>query len=99
MPDLETYCVNYLNCKINQQESTVLLGYNTVNKKVIMLNTLILETKWYIWKNRNNVKYGNKPSSHMTLYCDIKKAVKQNILSTKNKFLMDEYVRLCEKGI
>ena len=39
------------------------IGQNEVGKnKMNVINTLIHVTKWEIWKNRNNVKFGNKNS-------------------------------------
>ena len=42
----------------------ILFCNNKTEKKVLsdVINFITAESKWQIWKNRNNVKYGGKPS-------------------------------------
>lgn len=91
MPLMDNLAMNLMKREITHTESVALLGYQLLSKNAILLNTLIFETKWYIWKNRCNVKYGKKPSNHALLHKEIHKAVKENILSTKSESLIEKY--------
>ena len=44
----------------------MLFGSLNIKEKYLkeFIDFVILETKWQIWKNRNNVKYGNKRSNN-----------------------------------
>jgi hypothetical protein len=63
MPCIQEYSNDILNEHINNPEKLALFGYSKVNKKSVVLNTIIFETKWAIWKNRNSVKYEKQPLS------------------------------------
>ena len=91
MPEIETYCINSLHREINNLDAIAMLGILNFGAKARIINTLIFETKWFIWKNRNHVKYGKAQSEHISLYSKIKKAVKTNIQLSKNEYLIDEY--------
>ena len=59
-------------CSITKEN--VLFGMDVTNNHNIFIDFVILETKWQIWKNRNNVKYGNKqPESHNNIFKNVRK--------------------------
>ena len=51
-----------------------------LREKNNIVNMLIFETKWQIWKNRNCVRYGNnKSESTDSLFKYIKKGIKDDL--------------------
>ena len=65
--NIEIYILNKCGIHINLTKEIVLFGMNLDNKEIeIIVNLLIFETKWQIWKNRNCVKYGSKISFSYT---------------------------------
>ena len=59
--NIEVYIMNKCGRTINLTKEVVLFGISVNDKELdIIINLLIYETKWQIWKNRNCVKYGNK---------------------------------------
>ena len=76
MPLIDNYCMNVLHKEIDNEEITALFGWPSLSKKSIIINMLIFETKWHIWKDRNNVKYGKKQPLNQTIMLkNIQKAV------------------------
>ena len=61
---------------INIEEA--LFGVTLENKPLeSFVNFIIIETKWQIWKNRNNVKYGKKDTMSIT---EIFELIRKNCL-------------------
>ena len=58
-----------LNCEINKED--VLFCDYIETRNSMFFNFMILEGKWQIWKNRNNVRYGNKISKNPKQIIDV----------------------------
>ena len=60
--NLANQILNKYNCIYHFSIEDVLFGTQDVLNETLktFLDYVILEAKWQIWKNRNNVKYGNK---------------------------------------
>jgi len=56
VPKIELYLLNELDIKLVNPIQTTLLGMYSFSSKTKLVNTLIIETKWMIWKNRNDMK-------------------------------------------
>ncbi len=71
-----------LNLDITFDDETKLFGAwtNQFDCKYYIVNLMIVETLWQIWKNRNNVKYGNKPTRNIDeLFKDINAGFKEEL--------------------
>ena len=67
------YCEIALLQELVNPMQTALLGMYSLPSKTKLVNTLIIETKWMIWKNRNDMKYNNKISKcYVLLNCIMK---------------------------
>jgi len=76
--------MNVLHKEMENDEITALFGWSSLNEKAIIVNMLIFETEWHIWKNRNNVKYGLKlPLNQVIIVHNIQKCL-QNRLEIMN---------------
>ena len=64
IPQIELYLLNELDIELVNPIQTALLGMYTFPSKTKLVNTLIIETKCMIWKNRNDMKYNNKISNY-----------------------------------
>ena len=91
MPCIQEYSNDILNENINNPEKLALFGYSKVNKKSVVLNTIIFETKWAIWKNRNSVKYEKQPLSPTRTVKGVKGTVYERFSLMRNKFHLDLY--------
>ena len=60
--DLEQIISDLVTANVTLDIQEVLFGVNKENLKVknYIVNLVIYEAKWQIWKNRNAVKYGQK---------------------------------------
>ncbi|MCP3888194.1 MAG: zinc-binding domain-containing protein, partial [Desulfobulbaceae bacterium] len=57
-----------------------------LKEKNYIVNMILFETKWQIWKNRNCVRYGNKKSENTdTIFSYIKKGIKDDLILYKHK--------------
>ena len=73
IPTIELYLLNELDIELVNPMQTALLGRYTFPSKTKLVNTLIIETKWMIWKNRKDMKYNNKISKcYVLLNCIMK---------------------------
>ena len=79
------------NVNIILDEKNILFGLwvNQLREKNHIVNLIIFETKWQIWKNRNCVKYGKERSKSIDeLYRYVNKGIKNDLklyLDTKRK--------------
>lgn len=91
MPQFEKYSVNVLQRDIPNHELTALLGCPLLNKKAFVLNAIIFETKWHIWKNRNTVKFGKPALKSSNIIGNIKKTIYDRMSSVRNSYLLELY--------
>ena len=60
-----------------------------------LINLAILECKWQIWKNRNNVKFGKKESlSHLNIFENVKYACSKKLQLVSNLLNSKKYSTL-----
>jgi hypothetical protein len=52
------------------------------------MNAIVFETKWQIWKNRNNVKFGKLSKSAVSIHKIIKQNVFEYISSNRYETLI-----------
>ena len=71
---------------VNINEKSMMFGFNIEGKHEYLLNTLILISKWSIWKARNKVKYDKIHVNQTLLYNIWKQTLKSelNILLKAN---------------
>ena len=62
--DIETLLTDIILENVTLEFQDVIFGvyFEELKEKNHLINLIILEVKWQIWKNRNSVKYGNKTS-------------------------------------
>ena len=76
---VEALVQNIFNLNIKFTEKDVLFGmyFNDATVKSL-INFLLLETKWQIWKHRNEIKYGNKEIKKVeNLFNYLKRSIKE----------------------
>ena len=62
------------------------IWFHDFKEKNYIINVIIIETKWQIWKNRNCVRYGNKKSENVEkIFRSIKKGIKDDLTFYKLK--------------
>ena len=91
IPRIELYLLNELDIELVNPIQTVLLGRYTFPSKTKLVNTLIIETKWMIWKNRNDMKYNNNISKCNVLLNCIMKNVNNQLHWKKDHCVMYIY--------
>ena len=72
---LENFLSKLLEDKITLDVKKVILGYKKFNTpdnndEKIFFNFMVYNTKWSIWKHRNDVKYGNKKIKNVNVIYD-----------------------------
>ena len=85
-------------------EEKMILGDITDNTIATIANTIILTTKWVIWKARNIKKFQNKTTSPLSAYTILKKLLKENISlyikitpDAKKRWLISKYRTLLQE--
>ena len=91
IPKIELYLLNELDIEI----VSALLGMYTFPSKTKLVNTLIIETKCMIWKNRNDMKYNNATSNCNVLLNCIMKNVNNQLHWKKDHCMIDMFRQYC----
>jgi len=95
VPNIELYLLNELDIELVNPIQTTLLGMYSFSSKTKLVNTLIIETKWMIWKNRNDVKYNNKTSKCNVLLNCIMNNVNNQLYLNKDHCMIDMFRQYC----
>ena len=93
IPILDTLSVNLCEIDIANPESCALIGFFTKPWKSVLINTIILEAKWYIWKSRNEAKYENKRLDPVLIVKRIKASVHDQIKYSEDKTAYDYFMK------
>ena len=92
---------------VNISKKTISLGLSEVmfgmkkvsgkrdNHEILIMNCIIMETKWYIWKSRNVIKYENKTIDKAHIFNAIKDAVIDQLQWQHELDLRNEFQRTC----
>ena len=91
IPRIELYLLNELDIELVNPIQTTLLGMYSFQSKTKLVNTLIIETKWMIWKNRNDMKYNNKISNCNVLLNCIMNNVNDHLHWNKDHCMIDMF--------
>ena len=95
IPKIELYLLNELDIELVNPMQTALLSMYTFPSKTKLVNTLIVETKWMIWKNRNDMKYNNKISNcNVLLNCNMNN-VNDHLHWNKDHCMIDMFRQYC----
>ena len=78
---------------VNLNEKNMMFGFNIGGKLEILFNTLIIISKWSIWKARNKVKY-DKININENVLCNI---WKQTLKSDLKILLTTNYTGTIDK--
>jgi hypothetical protein len=78
---------------VNLNEKKMMFGFNIGGKLEILFNTLIIISKWSIWKARNKVKY-DKININENVLCNI---WKQTLKSDLKILLTTNYTGTIDK--
>lgn len=89
VPILDTISVNTLNIDLPNPETVVLLGFFNNPVKCKIINTIVFETKWYIWKSRNSIKHENVHIDIRLSLLYIRKSVIDQFEHSKDKSLLN----------
>ena len=75
------------NVHIHINEETVLFGYQSNCKHIrLIVNWILFSGNWFLWKNRNNVKYGKELCKPVDkIFCEVIQNCKFEITHFKNK--------------
>ena len=87
-PILDKVAINTLNYEIENPKICCLLGLHYRPSVCKIINTIILETKWFIWKSRNTYKYEKRYMNKNHIIACIKSTVKDQIESHCDQFLL-----------
>ena len=74
MPIVEMIALNTLQLEITNPLSTALIGHYISHTKCKIINTILIETKWRLWKSRNCINYEQKFTDIKLMLLDIKTA-------------------------
>jgi len=76
IPVIESLAINTLNYEILDAEMICLLGTDFYPIKCKLINTIIMETKWFIWNRRNTYKHEKRILPKVQVSRSLKQSIK-----------------------